>query len=191
MSFLSRLTGRPPEVPALPYAPTSPEGLAARWIQWVASVPADESPLEDETGERAHVNQPDDVWFLAGSYGTVVSRRCVVPAGRDLFLPVFNMWHKKAAGPPPPVEDAFGALVVDGVDVEPDLIATPTPFTVAGARFNGVTMWARPVPMTVWGLWKRISAPAPGEHTLRAVGGDGHGFTVDVSYRLQVARPTG
>ena len=187
MSFLSR-RGSGPDVPvALPYDPRSPEGLAARWVRWVAASGPLKNPVDDDTGEHAAHNQPDDVWFLAGSYGKRLERRCVVPIGRDLFLPVFNMWHTQADGPPPDVERAHGSLTVDGVAMDPDLITTPVPFTVAGARLNGVTGRKRPIPTTVWGLWKHIPALPPGTHDLRAVGGDGFGFTVDVTYRLAVA----
>ena len=185
MSFLSRRSSS--EAPALPYDPRSPEGLAARWVQWVAAAGPLKNPVADETGEHAAGNQPDDVWFLAGSYGERVERRCAVPAGRDLFLPAFNMWHVGGDGPPPVMERASGTVVLDGQLIEPDVIATPVPFTVAGARLNGVTRTKRAVPTTVWGLWTLIPALSPGQHQLRATGGDGYGFSVDVSYRLLVS----
>jgi hypothetical protein len=187
MSFLSRRSGPVEQPVPLPYDPRSPEGLAARWVQWVASMGPIKNPLEDDKGEYAHVNQPEDVWFLAGSYGRKpMTRSCVIPAGRDLFLPAFNMWFYPAVVPTPVVEDAFGSLVLDGVEIKPDVVATPVPFTVEGARLNGVTQTRKPVPLTVWGLWKLLPALPPGEHELRAVGGDGHGFVVDVTYRLGV-----
>lgn len=187
MSFFSRKGSGAVPAAELPYDPRSPEGLAARWVQWVAAAGPLKNPVADETGEHAAVNQPDDVWFLAGSYGEQLQRRCVVPPGRDLFLPAFNMWHAGADGPPPIMERASGTVVVDGTLLEPDVIATPVPFTVAGARLNGVTRSKRAVPTTVWGLWKLIPALAPGEHQVRAAGGDGYGFRVDVTYQLTVS----
>ena len=188
MSFLSRKSGRPDDVPALPYHPRSPQGLAARWVQWIASVGPVKNPLEDDTGEYAAVNQPDDVWFLAGSYGRKpMERRCYVPLGRELFLPAFNMWYFPADGPPPVAERAFGSIVLDGEKLDVDVIGTPVPFIVQGARLNGVTQRKSPLPGVVWGLWKLIPPLAPGEHELHVVGGDGHGFVVDVRYRLGVA----
>ncbi|WP_406378561.1 hypothetical protein [Streptomyces sp. NBC_01618] len=65
-------------------------GLAARWWQWALSAPDACSPVLDETGELAGWQQPDDVWFLAGTYGGRVVRRCSIPAGRPVFFPVFN-----------------------------------------------------------------------------------------------------
>jgi hypothetical protein len=185
MPFLSRKTAVD-EAPSLPYDPQSPEGLAARWVQWVAAAGPLKNPIEDDTGEHAGLNQPDDVWFLAGTYGKQMQRQCMVPVGRDLFLPVFNLWEQEPAGPPQVLEGPTGSLVVDGVSLELEEISTPVPFTVAGARLNGVTGRRRPVPVTVWGLWKRVPALPAGEHQLRAVGTDGYGFTVDISYRLLV-----
>jgi hypothetical protein len=174
-----------PEQAAAPYAIDSPEGLVVRWTRWAANAPMMEDPIDDRTGEYADRRQPDDVFFLAGSYGKVVERRCMVPPGRDLFLPVFNMWQF-GDQPHEGVEQAHGVLEVDGTPIRPDLIVTPVPFLVTGTRMNGVTNSKKPVSMTVWGLWKRVPALPLGEHHLRAVGGAGK-FTVDVTYRFVVA----
>ena len=194
MPLFSRKDPQPADAPALPYAPSSPEGLAARWVRWVAASGPLANPVEDETGKYAALNQPDDVWFLAGTHGKPMTRTCVVPLGRDLFLPIFNMWFFPSDGPPEEVPGfpewrarCSGSLVVDGVALDPEVISTPVPFIVAGARLNGVTARKKPMPTTVWGLWKRIPALDPGEHWLRAVGTDGDAFTVDVTYRLAVS----
>jgi hypothetical protein len=193
MPFWSRKDEVPDPAATLPYEPGSPEGLAARWVQWVAASGPLKNPVEDSTGEYAAEHQPDDVWFLAGTSGKRHERRCFVPAGRDLFLPLVNMWFWPAAGLPGPAEldflreHASGSLSIDGVALEPEEIVTPVPFTVAGARLNGVTNSRKPTPTTVWGLWKRVPALPAGEHTVWAVGTLGTDFTVDVTYRLLVS----
>ena len=186
MPLFSRRAVPPADVPTLPYDPRSPEGLTARWVQWVASVGPLANPVDDTTGEHAAVNQPADVWFLAGSYGKRVHRQCLVPTDREFFLPAFTMWEFPSAGPAPVVEDAYGALTVDGVPRELVEIGTDEPFAVTGARLNGITARRRAVPTTVWGLWALLGPLEPGLHELRATGGDGHGFEVDVTYRLAV-----
>src|SRR3954467_5116502 len=104
MPLLSRLfTGDRRSPVELPYPPASPEGLAARWVRWVAGIGPMHNPIGDTTGADAGLNQPDDVWFLAGTFGDDVERRCNVPTDRPLFLPVFNMWHVPADGPPQPL----------------------------------------------------------------------------------------
>ncbi|MBU8859389.1 MULTISPECIES: hypothetical protein [unclassified Micromonospora] len=57
--------------------------LAARWVAWVAAHRQPVNPLKDTTGRHGGRHQPDDVWFLAGTQGGGVSRRCVVRAGHD------------------------------------------------------------------------------------------------------------
>jgi hypothetical protein len=189
MPFLTR---RSVEVTPLPYDPRSPEGLAARWVQWVAAAGLDESPIDDKTGEKGSANQPSDVWFLAGCRGGQVERRIAVPGGRDLFFPVVNWWFREGKAPDmsPVLERVHGSVVVDGgVPLEPDLIVTPHPFVVAGARFNDITLRTKPRSMVAVGLWKSVPALGPGEHDLHIVGGDGFSTTLDVRYQLLVTVP--
>lgn len=183
VALFSRRAGASPDVP-LPYDPRSPEGLAARWVRWVAAAPEEFNPIADLTGACAAVGQPDDVWFLAGSYGERVQRRCTVPAGRDLFLPVVNQWSW--GGEEPAFAGAHATLHLDGAEQPLRTIETPEPFSVAGAKGNGVTGRSRPHQVTVWGRWALLAAPELGEHVLHAVGGNGEGFVVDVEYRLTV-----
>ena len=54
----------------------------ASWWQWVLSIPVDENPLLDTTGEKCMVGQSGGVWYLAGTFGApTVTRDCTVPAG--------------------------------------------------------------------------------------------------------------
>jgi hypothetical protein len=188
MPFLSR---RSVEVTPLPYDPRSPQGLAARWVQWVAAAGLDESPIDDKTGEKGAANQPSDVWFLAGCRGGQVHRRVAVPGGRDLFFPVINWWFRADKVPDisPILERMHGSVAVDGVPMEPDLIVTPEPFTVVGARFNDITLRTKPRSIVTSGLWKSVPALGPGEHEVHVVAGDGFDFTLDVRYQLPVTAP--
>lgn len=169
----------------LPYDPASPEGLAARWVRWAASVGPLHNPVTDPSGADAGLNQPDDVFFLAGTFGGSTARSVAVPAGVPLFVPAVNIWAWED-GEVETLPRAFGDVVLDGVALGADRITTPEPFLVAGARANPVTRTRKPVPMVVTGLWKRLDPPAPGPHSLRVRGGDGHGFVVDLSVELLV-----
>jgi hypothetical protein len=185
------LTRRSVEVAPLPYDPRSPQGLAARWLQWVASAGLDESPIDDRTGEKGAANQPSDVWFLAGCRGGQVERRIAVPGGRDLFFPVINWWFRAGRAPDmsPVLQCAHGSVVVDGVPLEPDVIETREPFVVAGARFNDITLRTRPRSIVTSGLWRSVPALGPGEHELRILAGDGFAMNLDVRYQLLVTAP--
>jgi len=71
---------------------STPEGQtygrwAAEWWQWAEGVPADVNPVTDTTGDHCAQRQVDNVWFLAGSFGSdPVVRTCEIPSGKSLFL---------------------------------------------------------------------------------------------------------
>ena len=84
--------------------------LAAEWWQWSYSIPVCDSegetlhPLEDETGAKCYVGQRGPVWFIGGKivadpvqypggcqYNVEAERRCTIPLGKALFVPVVNV----------------------------------------------------------------------------------------------------
>jgi hypothetical protein len=77
----------PPQ--AHPYGKSYGE-WAAKWWQWVMSIPADRNPLTDTTGEFADEGQSGPVWFAAGTFGDSAERTYTVPVGKAIFVPVFN-----------------------------------------------------------------------------------------------------
>jgi hypothetical protein len=84
------------------YYPTdTPYGLTygqwtVKWWQWALSIPDSISPVGDDNGTFAAVNQPENnVWFLAGTWATervssVPLRKVVIPFGRSILFPVIN-----------------------------------------------------------------------------------------------------
>ena len=82
------------QVPNTPHPSTSrsevpADSLAARWWLWAGSTPTETNPVTDTTGRQCSGMQPTDVWFLAGTFGDgPVTRKCKIPSGRQVFLPV-------------------------------------------------------------------------------------------------------
>jgi len=84
--------------PAPPLAPIDPDDFvlehtqvdwAEAYLQWVAAFPREASPVSDASGALCAAKQDDDVWFLAVSNGGApVERKCSVPAGKTLFVPI-------------------------------------------------------------------------------------------------------
>lgn len=71
------------------------------WWQWANSMNDYESPVIDTVGEKCHIGQFGQVWFLAGGYGSSrISRKCSVPEGKYIFFPVINMayWPRNPGG---------------------------------------------------------------------------------------------
>jgi hypothetical protein len=173
-------------VTTFPYQPGSPQGLAARWVQWAAATGPLRNPILDDTGRHAHRRQPGDVWFLGGCFGGAVHRRCTVPAGRPLFFPAFNMWCPDGTYIPP-LPGATGEAYVDDVRHPVEPIDAAELFEVRGAWLNPVTRRRGAVGMRVWGLWASVDPLDPGTHQVRFTGTDGHGFRVTAMYDLTVA----
>ncbi|MEV5243071.1 hypothetical protein AB0K89_28745 [Streptomyces cinnamoneus] len=156
-------------------SPKEGGALAARWWQWALSAPDDESPVRDKTGEFAGWDQPDDLWFLAGTYGGRVVRRCAIPAGRPVFFPVFNTqrpvkWFKSD---PMIMEVDEARAFLNGLEL-PLEVFTSKPFRAAGHR------------RVAWGLWAGLAPLAPGQYVLEIKARTTGGFWVDTTYHLTV-----
>jgi hypothetical protein len=67
------------------------ERWAAIWCRWQLSMPRNNHPALDKTGERSDQFQDDPkVWFLTGTFGnsTPIIRNCRIPTGRAILCPV-------------------------------------------------------------------------------------------------------
>lgn len=53
---------------------------SSKWWQWAQSIPEENSPTGDETGEKYSQDQSGPVWFLAGTRGGSAVRDCTIPA---------------------------------------------------------------------------------------------------------------
>ncbi|MFD7028537.1 hypothetical protein ACFWAR_10950 [Streptomyces sp. NPDC059917] len=152
--------------------------LAARWWKWALSAPSGRSPVEDTTGEHAHWRQPADVWFLAGTYGGRVVRRCTVPTDRPLFFPVLNTQR---------LSPGFSARPwrIETARAEAHLNGIPLPLREASSK----RFWSYG-PRVAWGLWSTVDPLLAGDYVLsvKAEAKTG-GFWVDTTYHLTAVAP--
>lgn len=157
----------------LPYPASSPQGLAARWLRWAASIPAWRTPLGDRN-EYYAVNQPDDVWFLAGQFGDVDVesdnlRRVTVPAGRPIFLPIWWAFGTDEAPQARP-DDAGVAYATLENDEEVDLpvldVVCDRRFTVNGVLGNPIMPTGRSREVWMWARCVLLTGLTPGRHRL-------------------------
>ncbi|MFD6417225.1 hypothetical protein [Streptomyces sp. NPDC060194] len=151
--------------------------MAGRWWKWALSAPEERSPVRDETGEHAGWRQPADVWFLAGTYGGRVERRCTIPAGRPLFFPVLNTQHTREYAPTPQsMRIAQASAHLNGV-------ALPLEDYVGTFRYPLLTS------RFATGRWGTVAPLSPGSYVLEIRGRSTSGFCVDTTYHLEaVAR---
>lgn len=66
-----------------------------KWWQWALSIPSSKNPVIDETGIYSSINQPENVYFLAGVFAEeenlkCVRRRCDISSNLDILIPVAN-----------------------------------------------------------------------------------------------------
>ncbi|MET8428950.1 hypothetical protein [Nocardia sp. NPDC004860] len=165
--------------------------LAARWWQWAMSVPNAKNPVVDETGEFAAIDQPTDVWFLAGTFGGRVERRCTIPHGRPIFFPAFNMFQKVpdgffARGEVPVAPAASGHAALNGVPLPVRAVTNDKAFRITAAAGGPFGHTGR-FKAKAWGLWVRLDDLAPGDYVL-TFGGEYEpgGFWVEVTYQLEI-----
>ncbi len=151
--------------------------LAARWWKWALSAPAERSPVADRTGQFANWRQPSDVWFLAGTYGGRVVRRCQIPAGKPVFFPVFNTQRLALGFSTEPWRENVS-------EVEAALNGTALPLH----EFTSGRFWTAGVPRVAWGLWCTLDPPLPGQYVLSIKATSGE-FWVDTTYHLEVLEP--
>jgi hypothetical protein len=176
--------------------------LQHEWWQWVMAIPSSDSPVYDKTGNRCGVGQRGDVWFLAGSTGGKITRKCTVPAGVSLLVPVVNNFcfpdasYTESACTSDTIAfiDSFSTgtllLEVDGAAIKPTRVKDTSDFTfaVGSNGFGGVKpgVYRATVADGYWGLLEPL---APGRHTVHIVA-QGPMFSLDVTYDLDVVAPT-
>jgi hypothetical protein len=185
--------------------------LTAEWWRWIANAPWETSPILDQSGDWAGVDNDGDIFFLAGSFGGVVTRDITVEAGVPILVPVLNNLTFQNIGPADPsaapkvpaqkgqanqwqaewhksVTDIF--LEIDGVAVrnlQSDLVRTPW-FGGAieeGGLFDWFGFTGDMVSANSIGYWSVIDGLASGEHTLR-FGGTAGTFSTEVNVNLTV-----
>ena len=159
----------------------SQAGLTVKWWQWAASFDYATSPVADRTGERCAAGQQGDVWFLAGTYGSNVTRRtCHVPAGKPLFFPLINYMvmpadcshcltcDAAAREAHHVTDDPMGLFAeLDGAslqDLERHRLASPSCFNLA-ARAGANAPKIEPTASD--GYWLALRPLSKGQHTLR------------------------
>lgn len=164
------------------------EQLQNEWWDWAASSPVDRNPVLDTTGVLCGEKQPDDLWFLAGTFpertSGPVSRRCTIPEGLPIVLPAVNVLADDVYGCLDVKDQMSGVVTLDGADVPLERV-DGAQVGVSGVMGNPVTPDLLVYTYTGCGLWARIAAPSPGPHTL-TVTGSSPGFATDVTYALDV-----
>lgn len=185
---------------------------SAAWYQWALSIPAPTNPILDTTGQYAGVGQHGHVWFLAGTFGTTVTRTATVPTGTMLFFPVLNVWWDNQTCVNPDTNYTIAQLralnreaingranlaaEIDGVSVQnlDSRYRVESPvfsFRLPANDVVGCGDGPETVSPVVADGWHLMLAPlSQGRHTIHfhaeVASGPFAGFKVDVTYNLTV-----
>ncbi len=165
--------------------------LPARWWTWTESMPPAKNPIDDSSGSSCGLNQPQDVWFLAGTHGGSVERRCNLPEGSSIYFPVLN---QICVLPGESATKALDNCTASATSATATLDGRPLKVVEAdtGGLFDfdakpnsssGLTQGHNKA--VAWGLWVGPLPLNTGRHVLRFQGASGS-FSLSVTYRLQV-----
>jgi len=103
----------PPE--SKPYGLTYAEHAENFW-KWLLPMPANNSPMEDPTGEKCtngQANSNSSVFYLSHNSGGRSERVCEVPAGKGLLIPVMEVEISDKEVPGSTEEDLHSAATQD------------------------------------------------------------------------------
>lgn len=180
---------------------------AVDWWQWALAQPVATNPVLDTTGAQCANGQRGQVWFLAGSFGSdPVTRRCSVPAGKALLIPVLNLGYFAFPDDPPATRtEAYVREQVSSMANATNLTARIDEVPVANIKnryfeesplFRVVlpadNVFGQPArfildPSVDAGYYLVVKPLTSGEHTIHFTGSNG-GFSSDITYFITVAR---
>jgi hypothetical protein len=185
--------------------------LTAQWWQWILSIPADENPATDTTGEDCSKGDFGDTFFLAGTFGGKAERECTITEGQDILIPIVNTINIKTD--PTDTRESLLARVTDITDQTKNLklridgvyvrnlesyrVTNSELFTFEAVENNvfqpfGLTPGSYVA--VADGYWVLIEDLPAGEHDITVVGiqhgqlsaGDKWDFKSQVTYHLTV-----
>ena len=190
----------------------------AQWWQYAISIPTNVNPLLDATGADCMVGQHDPILFLVGTfYGgpSAPVRTCSVPAGDWLFFPVINSVQINVPGfcgqtgklsvaqlrnmAASTIDSATSMSVTlddksvtNLIRIKSDVFATTIPedniFNFPCGGGPGTVPAGIYSPSVDDGYYVLLKPLSIGTHTLQIQAKSADGFTIDVTYNLNVVR---
>lgn len=178
------------------------------WWQWANRKRWGAQSFQDPTGEQCGLNQSGPVWFLAGTDGTdEVRRRCRVPEGKHIFLPLITMLENSVPGSAKTCEAVkSGAaqnnehvvpvrIVVDGEAIDIRTLRMRSHCFNAYAKADYLKSTEGYFPSATDGYWLMLAPLSVGEHSIEVkIRYDNPGKTLgdmeqDFKYQLQIGGP--
>jgi hypothetical protein len=168
---------------------------AAAWWQWALSIPADRNSFNDPDGHLCGEGQSGPVWFAEAAGPGAVERVCRMPAGKAIFMPVYNwifgagvfdcdpsvpgvqcdveLLRQNAAANTVKAEETGGILevIIDGKrvqNVKQYRAQSPTTFCLTYPENSLLGLPAGVYcPQVTDGYWLLVEPLSAGEHTIK------------------------
>lgn len=172
--------------------------ISANWARWVLQIPAPINPILDPTGANCAQNQNSNgrFWFLVGDFGGTVVRKCDIPQGRVIFLPVINalVTEVGSISQDQAVAKQLADMItsaqasVDSVPLSSSNIvrSQSVPFGFVAPHNEIVGDPPGPGTGVTDGFWVLLQPLAIGQHTIHFAGQTSGGFSIDVTYQITV-----
>jgi hypothetical protein len=174
----------------------------AKWWKWALSIPLENNPIRDDTSKYYRLNQSGPVWFLAGTSGGIVERKCTIPKEKAILFPILNYGATFADEPTIKSEPELISLAKREIDVVSDLevvvdgtkLDDLKTYRVRSPIFNVVLpennfFAGRPGPTrgVSDGYWLFLKPLQVGEHNLNSFGSCKAGrVSIGVNYQLTI-----
>jgi hypothetical protein len=177
---------------------------AARFWQWLYSIPKPVNPAADPTGKNCGLKQTGPVWFLPGTFGGTNERTCTIPKDKAILLTAINGMcsfaehHVKtepelrACAKADQDKLTSATITVDGTPIKPYRLYSSL-FTVILPDNNALGLKAQTTPALSDGYWVTLKPLSAGSHTIRASGSlvdftatGTVNFATDVIYHLTI-----
>lgn len=186
----------------------------AVWWKWFLSIPTEENPINDSTGELCATGQSGPAWFLVGSGGGKAERSCDIPAGKAIFIPAIIVECSTAEDESLQTEADLRACAksdqdlvtdvwatVDGVEIPDEQVyRVDSPlFNFTFIADNVISAPEGPTEAVSDGFWVFLKPLPPGEHEIHVGGVLQEGgdptvtapltFIEDSKYHLTITTP--
>jgi hypothetical protein len=148
------------------------------WWKWLHSIPTNSNPALDTTGQFCSKSQNNsDVWFLAGTFGDSVIRKCTIPHGKAIFFPIISCIFSFALDPDLKTEEELKKAVRKDIDTVEHLSLTIDEinfkdlnrFRVISDPFDDIIDGVRTKSVSD-GYWIFLKPPKIGDHTIFFMG---------------------
>jgi hypothetical protein len=180
-----------------------------KWWEWAFSAPTSISPLLDDDGTNAAVNQSGPVWFLAGTIAEnfdprkVVNRKCTLPDDKSIIFPVINYEMNPLENPEFGIQSDLIEHVRTDIDdivtkdavVDMETIPTfriqsdPASFTLSIESDNGLGVPAGVTNIAADGYWVFLKPLSVGKHEIYFHGSCAAGTRCTaVNYHIEVIK---